>query len=51
LGPDHKGGAYLIGLSKVTLKKMFANLSWRTSQVIKQLKAFFLTSGRFKTFI
>lgn len=41
LGPDHKGGAYLIGLSKSNFKKhLFATISWRTSQVIKQLKTF-----------
>jgi glycosyltransferase A (GT-A) superfamily protein (DUF2064 family) len=41
LGPDYNGGAYLIGLSKgVFNKKMFANLSWKTSKVFQQLKAF-----------
>ena len=41
LGPDYKGGAYLIGLSKDDFNKnLFANLSWRTSKVLQQLKAF-----------
>ena len=41
LGPDYNGGAYLIGLAKgVFNKKMFANLSWKTSKVFQQLQAF-----------
>ena len=41
LGPDYKGGAYLIGISKgVFDKDLFANLSWKTSKVFQQLKIF-----------
>lgn len=40
LGPDFKGGAYLIGISKSVFNKdLFATLDWKTSKVFKQLKA------------
>jgi glycosyltransferase A (GT-A) superfamily protein (DUF2064 family) len=39
LGPDCKGGSYLIGVSKSTFNAaLFSKISWRTSQVITELK-------------
>jgi glycosyltransferase A (GT-A) superfamily protein (DUF2064 family) len=50
LGPDHKGGAYLIDYQNNFKKSTCFTISWRTSQVIKQLKRF-LQMCRFKTFV
>jgi glycosyltransferase A (GT-A) superfamily protein (DUF2064 family) len=39
-GPDCKGGAYLIGVSKSVFNTaLFSKLSWHTTQVVAELKA------------
>jgi glycosyltransferase A (GT-A) superfamily protein (DUF2064 family) len=41
LGPDHRGGAYLIGISKNSYNRsLFARVNWKTSKVVQELKAF-----------
>ncbi len=39
IGPDYRGGIYLLGLSKDTdYATMFRSISWRKDEVFKQLK-------------
>jgi glycosyltransferase A (GT-A) superfamily protein (DUF2064 family) len=38
-GPDHKGGTYLIGISKSVFdRKLFSKINWRKTQVLEQLE-------------
>ncbi|MFB0905173.1 MAG: DUF2064 domain-containing protein [Nonlabens sp.] len=42
LGPDFKGGTYLMGLSKIYFnKEAFAKIDWQTSKVFEQLQALY----------
>lgn len=41
IGPDHKGGAYLIGIAYDTYcMTLFSKINWKTSKVVPQLKVF-----------
>jgi glycosyltransferase A (GT-A) superfamily protein (DUF2064 family) len=41
LGPDFKGGTYLMGFSKFLLIRAFAKIDWQTSKVFEQLRALY----------
>jgi hypothetical protein len=44
LGPDFKGGTYLMGISRVSFnKEAFAKIDWQTPKVFEQLEALYST--------
>lgn len=46
LGPDFKGGTYLIGISKISFnKEAFAKIDWQTPKVFEQLQALYFTQN------
>ena len=41
IGPDHRGGTYLMGLSKESFQKdAFSRLNWQTQDLVSSLKAY-----------
>jgi glycosyltransferase A (GT-A) superfamily protein (DUF2064 family) len=41
LGPDFKGGTYLMGFQNFFNKEAFAKIDWQTSKVFEQLRALY----------
>jgi glycosyltransferase A (GT-A) superfamily protein (DUF2064 family) len=43
LGPDFKGGTYLMGFSKFLLIRAFAKIDWQTSKYLNNYEHFIVT--------